>query len=150
MRSSKFLYVGAVVAFASFLTSVVGCSDPKGPFPASGKVRFTDGTPLPGGVIIFVSNETGSQARARIGQDGSFTLGTFSDSDGAVVGDHRVSVKPEITGFGAPPKHPVLRKYQAATTSGLVFTVTPDGPNEFEVVVERDKSPKAQAALVDR
>jgi hypothetical protein len=117
---------------------VVGGCGPHGreTYPAKGKVHFPDGNPLPGGIIIFLSKDKGVQARARIQDDGTFILGTLSESDGAVEGAHRVSIRPQVLDFGATPEHPILRKYYSASTSGLEFTVSVDGPNDFDILVE--------------
>jgi hypothetical protein len=117
-------------------------------YPVTGKVRFPDGKPLEGGVIIFVAAEGGVQSRARIERDGTFTLGTLSEKDGAVTGLQRVSVRPESLGPGAPPKQPLLTKYQSASSSGLEFTVSNNSPNEFDVVVEAAK--RAPVAMKER
>ena len=125
-----------------------GCNKGLETYPVTGKVRFPDGRPLEGGLVIFVSKDTGVQSRARVEHDGTFTLGTLSSEDGAVSGVQRVSVRPESLGPGAPPKQPLLPKYQSASSSGIEFTVNSDAPNEFEIVVEAAKRPAA--SLPDR
>jgi hypothetical protein len=139
------LSLAAAIGLFLFL---VGCNKGLQTYPVTGKVHFPDGRPLEGGVVIFVSHDTGVQARARIEQDGTFTLGTLSNKDGSVSGLQRVSVRPEVLGPGAPPKQPLLPKYQAATSSGIEFTVKTDAPNEFDIVVEGAK--RLPAALPDR
>ncbi len=80
-------------------------------------------------------------ARGAIQPDGTFTLGTLSDSDGARIGPHKVSVSyagaggPKTPNFDAPdrvttkPKVPAY--YAAGDTSGLTFEVNP-GANTAE------------------
>ena len=131
-----------------FALVLSGCNKGLETYPVTGKVRFPDGRPLEGGIVIFVSKDTGVQSRARVEHDGTFTLGTLSSEDGAVSGVQRVSVRPESLGPGAPPKQPLLPKYQSASSSGIEFTVNSDAPNEFEIVVEAAKRPAA--ALPDR
>jgi hypothetical protein len=114
-----------------------------------GKVRFPDGSPLPGGVIIFESKDTGIQARARIKDDGTFVLGTLSKDDGSVAGVHRVSVRPKVLGIGMAPKHPIQRKFHSVLTSGLEVTVKTDEPNEFDIVVERSTDRRDAISLPD-
>jgi hypothetical protein len=68
-----------------------GCSDGRPTrVPVSGRVTI-DGQPLTKGYIFLVP-EGDRAAQGRIDTDGRFTLGTFDDTDGAVVGKHRVAV----------------------------------------------------------
>src|SRR5579883_2428167 len=120
---------------AIFLAAVVslspGCG-PSGPatYPATGKVIFRDGRPLPAGVIEFASVDGGPSARARIEPDGRFTLAT-GDRPGAVAGRHRVAVVQMAVADGAPMSHARLKhrglsvppKYARFETSGLERTV---------------------------
>ena len=132
-----------LLAICTLALGFAGCSKKLDTYPVTGKVRFPDGKPLEGGLIIFVSKDTGTQSRARIEHDGTFTLGTLSEKDGAVTGGQRVSVRPESLGPGAPPKQPLLPKYQSAANSGLEFNVSADSPNEFDIVVEAATRPVA-------
>ena len=126
------------------IVATLGCSsgNPK-THDVHGVVRFPDGLPLTAGTIEFESlnTEMPFTARGEVSEDGTFDLGTFSMTDGAVEGRHRVVVvsNHEI-GTGAerpgdlePSKlHPRFADYR---TSGLEFEVKP-GKNEFTVPVE--------------
>ncbi|GAA4423955.1 hypothetical protein [Bremerella cremea] len=77
--------------------SLVGCG-PSGAFdtaPVHGTVTF-DGQPVTEGTIDFTpiaggdSQMTGKPAAARINEDGTFSAGTYGDSDGVVPGKKRV------------------------------------------------------------
>ena len=138
-----------IVVICSAVLLMVGCGSELDTYPVTGRVQFPDGSPLPGGVIIFVSKETGIQSRARIQKDGTFTLGTLSKADGSVAGVHRVCIRPEVLAIGAPPKHPILRKYHAASTSDLEYTIAADKPNEFDITVEPAANEKSYS-LPDR
>ena len=129
------LFVGIVVA--------VGCGDNGRvrTYPVSGKVVFPDGKPLPGGNIICIgdSEEVALTARASINDDGTFVLGTYEEDDGATEGKHLVSIDPPVPenfnpDAGPPPKL-IHTRYQHPDTSGLEFTVDPDGPNEVTLEV---------------
>src|SRR5262245_52612495 len=82
------------------LVSIVcatGCN--RGPvptYPVSGRVVFGDKAPLPGGNIEFspVDGKVRTSARGMIAEDGTFTLTTFRDADGAIEGKHRVLIIP--------------------------------------------------------
>jgi len=125
-----------LVAFILLATLTTGC----GPghlktYPAGGKVLLADGTPLAGGKIVFYSVEHGLGAKSRIGEDGTFTLGTFENGDGAVAGLHQAAVIPPVNP-DAGHSVPIEKKFMSATSSGLEFTVTEDGPNLFDVTVD--------------
>jgi hypothetical protein len=92
-------YQGWLIAAAGLLlVASVGCEKP--PFdvaPVHGKVTV-DGKPLAQGRLMFtpVSKqgelEAGKPAYGRIQPDGSYVLYTYGDDDGAVVGEHGVTV----------------------------------------------------------
>ena len=118
-----------------------GCGDGRLPtYQAGGRVVFPDGSPLQGGNIEFAPKEgTGkTSARAMIEDDGTFRLSTFANGDGALAGDHRVSLIPARRRGepGDKAARSFSGKYQDANNSGLEATVSPDSPNEFEFVVQ--------------
>lgn len=136
-----------------WLSPVLGCGDSKlATYPASGRVAFTDGKPLSGGTVELrpvrqqdvdpSAAETGAFcARGLIQPDGAFELSTFAPGDGATEGEHVALIVPPIPpGRIDPtirPKPVINPRFQNYGTSGLKFTVTPEGPNEFEIIVER-------------
>jgi len=129
----------AFMAFAAIL--VLGGCGQQGRLttvPVRGTVTL-DGKPLPYGQVLFMP-DNGRVAKGEI-VDGRFTLGTYSASDGAVLGKHRVSVtarKPVETNLNDPLAVPqynpslIPERYSDPATSGLVFEVTADG-NEFHI-----------------
>lgn len=130
-RHAAILFVVCAAALAT-----PGCGSKLKTYPVRGKIHFSDGKPLPGGIVIFVSRDTGIQSRARIQQDGTYELGTLSKDDGSVAGLHRVAVQPLVLGPGMAAEHPIARKFQSASTSGLEFDVRTDGPNKFDIEIE--------------
>jgi hypothetical protein len=92
------LTVAAVLA--AVLSS--GCGSVSGPAPGfAAKVKATvsvkgrvtyRGKPLTHGKITLEPTDGGREARGEIAPDGSFTLGTFAEGDGALIGVHSVSV----------------------------------------------------------
>ena len=69
-----------------------GCG-PSYPETAEVRGRVTyQGKPLPEGRILFWPPE-GRPAMAEIGPDGSYSLTTFVTGDGAIPGEHRVTIK---------------------------------------------------------
>ena len=127
------------VSLASLVLAVVflaGCRDKSQLSVASVTGTVTlDGKPLTQGTVIFTP-ERGRAARGEIGSDGSFTLSTYGESDGASVGTHQVSIiaieGDEEVGFesSVEPKWLIPRRYGAAATSGLEFEVEAGEQNE--------------------
>ena len=122
------------------LSNGCGKGDRLPTFPAGGTVKYEDGSPVEAGSILFISPEHKLAARSLI-EDGSFTLGTYEETDGAVAGLHQVAVNPappvdfDPDAGRAPPT--VKQKYLRPETSGLEYEVSPDGANVFDIVVER-------------
>lgn len=99
-------------------------------YPTAGKVVFSDGQPVRTGTVEFESVKFGTTATGTIRDDGSFVLGTYSSSDGAAAGKHRVIVMQLIIADGVT-KHghdhgrPVPPNYGRYETSGLTAEVLP-------------------------
>lgn len=76
---------------------IVGCgSGGHGTAPVKGKVTY-DGKPVTGGNLTFAplgggtQADVGKPASGDVQSDGSYTLTTYMQADGAVIGKHRVS-----------------------------------------------------------
>ena len=121
---------------------VLGCSngDRLPTYEVTGKVVFSDSTPLKGGWIIFESSEQGLAARGVIDTNGTYRLGTYEQSDGAVAGKQLVAITPATPDSYDPDRgraHPIIhRRFTHMDTSGLEFEVTPGGENHFRIIVE--------------
>ena len=101
-----------------------------------------DGIPLEGGTVLFTP-QRGRSANGTIGADGSFTLTTYGNGDGAIVGVHQVAV------FAGAPRRVdrpidadvpeqnerllVPQRYRDPHRSGLTFEVKSGELNEFEL-----------------
>ncbi len=79
------------------LAFVIGCGGGSGEKPTAsvtGKVTF-NGEPVKGGSLNFApaggGAEPGKPGTAEIGEDGTYSVSTYGDGDGAVVGPHTVS-----------------------------------------------------------
>jgi hypothetical protein len=120
---------GATAAAVAAVALAAGCG-PSRPavVPAAGIVTL-DGKPLAGGFVRLVP-EASRAATGRIGPDGRFTLGTFAEADGCVLGTHGVEVigplprGGEMAAAAAAPAVTVPARYRTAETSGLTITVT--------------------------
>jgi hypothetical protein len=121
-------------------------------YPVRGKVVYPDGSPMKGGAVIFEPTDSSVKVAARgyiNDEDGTFTLTTEKQGDGAPVGHYRVMVRGKVVphGRGADPEainkwepqvHP---RFQDFATSGLEFTVEPKD-NEFIIKVEKPPKPR--------
>lgn len=102
-----------------------------------------DGQPLSTGTVRFVP-AAGRAASGKIRSDGTFTLGTYGKSDGALIGTHQVVViayepaggrtggRPDMTVANPKIKPLVPERYMAPGTSGLTYEVKP-GRNEATI-----------------
>lgn len=126
----------------------LGACSNSGPatYRAGGRVVFTDGKPLDGGVVEFraVSSKEHVVARGPIESDGSFRLSTFRTNDGAVEGEHLALVNPPQPDNkpGQPVQKnaafPINPRFMRFETSGLKFTVTNNpSQNQFTLQVSR-------------
>jgi hypothetical protein len=127
----------------ALIVSLAGCRD-DGRLPTyyvTGKVVFSDGSPLPGGWIICESPEHKLAARGVIETDGTYRLGTYEQEDGAVAGRQLVAITPAAPSGFDPDQStapPILDpKYSHMDTSGLELDIQPDGENHFTITVER-------------
>ena len=102
-----------------------GCGGSGGPgggaalLPVKGKVTYK-GKPLTSGTVKFEIDGYGRPATGKLQSDGSFALGTLKEGDGAMPGEHQVTV----AGFDKSlAKDRSLKKYANAKSSGLTFEV---------------------------
>lgn len=125
------------------LLGTTGCGG-KRLYPVTGQVVFKDGTPLPGGWIVFEPMDSAVKVGARGGirPDGTFQLGTETNDDGALVGRYRVLVQPPLPlkrkeKAAAPVIHP---RYLSKETTDLEYAVEAK-KNHFRIEVERPEAP---------
>ncbi len=136
-----------VVCLALF----VGCSgggedkwtaDREKVVPTTGVVTL-DGQPVEGATVNFHSKSKELAAYGRTDASGRFTLTTYEATDGAVPGEHVVTVKKVKTNTVLNPDDPeadplstseewlVPKKFASQSTSGQTATVTEEGDNDF-------------------
>jgi hypothetical protein len=80
----------------------------------TGKVTF-NGKPVPQGTVTFYP-KTGRSASGRIQPDGTYTLTTFDEGDGAIVGSHEVTI--EAVRFAGAPRGKSFEEEIANVKSG--------------------------------
>jgi hypothetical protein len=129
-------YLFILLVFAG----VSGCGD--GFVPLRGKVTFSDdGSPVTTGFVYFDSG--GKLARGKINADGTYIVGSLSDTDGLAPGNYKVYVQatgPDpsvaITASGLrPPVSLVDPKFSSAATSGLECQVD-RSTKSYDIVVD--------------
>lgn len=129
--------------FASILVlallSTVGCGGDGRPprVPVSGVITV-DQKPVAEAAVMFLPVAGGRPAIGTTDAAGRFVLTTFDDGDGAIIGEHKVSVtKVKVTGVtptadglsgttepgGVQEEYIVPKKYADPETSGLTATV---------------------------
>jgi len=94
---------------------------------------FVQEKPAAGAFVSFVPvNESAenkdARPRAYVEKDGSFTLGTYGDKDGAPAGDYYVLV---VWTGGEDPEDRLKGRYSDPKKSDLKVTVK-EGPNELK------------------
>ena len=108
----------------------------------SGRVTL-DGEPLTSGVVYAIP-ERGRSAKGLIQNDGTFTLSTYRDGDGAKVGTHPVVItaipRDELDAEGKGLRVPVPQRYARAVTSGLTLEVKAGTKNEVEFALNSQRS----------
>ena len=109
--SGRALRLSAAGFMAALLSAQSGCGgDPTLPTlgKVSGKVTY-QGKPVDAGHIVFTpaagkGSETGQSATGEIGSGGSYNMTTFNTGDGAILGEHVVTVELRKAGEDAYPK----------------------------------------------
>jgi len=125
-----------------FLLAAVplGCGKGSPYVPVTGTVKFSDGT-VPKGyerAVTFqpVPGGPGTKgASSLIADDGTFTLRTLRPGDGALPGNYAVTV--HVVDSVRDGKSVVAERFTKANVTPLKATVTADGENHFEFVVEK-------------
>lgn len=133
--------IGILTIFAMLMG--IGCSSEQpNTYPVSGTVLFNK-IPVEGAGVMFQPVEGGSYGFGVTDQNGSFVISTFEIGDGAIPGEHRVTVKMQTeTGLiGSPtdglasddttqesptltrPMVELPSRYGKADTSGLTVIV---------------------------
>ena len=123
--------VAAAILFVATICAT-GCGDG---FPERVKISGTvmiDGKPLERGFIQVIPEKDRS-ASAEIGPDGKFTLSTFDDKDGCVLGTHKVVIVSNESQGPYAMKWYAPKIYSDMVSTPLTLAVT--GPKE-DVVIE--------------
>jgi len=132
--------------YSLLLVAAAGCGG-SGFVPVSGKVTYSDGSPLTKGRVNFQS-ET-SNAFGVIGTDGSYTLTSVEEGDGAPPGTYKVYITGAYEGGGdahapggatnvAPPTPLVAKEFESAGSTPISVEVGGSTEN-YDIKVEKPK-----------
>lgn len=127
------------------VASLTGCGNRN---PATQAVTGTvtyQGKPVEGAGVMFMPN-VGRPASGETDAQGRFTLRTYKENDGAILGENVVSISKTIPAPHDSTKDPMLQKmisvlpirYASPTTSPLKATVSATGPNDFDFALTDD------------
>ena len=151
---TRFCRASSLWMLALLVGLAAGCQDDReATYTVRGVVRFSDGSPVPYGVVESRSEVNGRIARGLLDQSGHFTLGTYDAADGAVAGKHRAIViqpsPPEMLGqrqtsqISDTSQHAahgaaqfVSLRYSQYSTTPLTIDVATDKPTIVELVVD--------------
>jgi len=118
------------------LFAIAGCGDGRpGTVPVSGTVTY-QGKPVAEAQVVFMA-EGARPASAVTDAEGRFTLSTFAPDDGAVAGEHRVTVSrwekanPADTSLYPEMKSVLPVKYSNPAETPLSRTVEPGPGHDF-------------------
>lgn len=97
--------MGSLFVSTAVVLAVSGCgggpSDRPAVYPASGKVLY-NGSPVAGATVAFWGEGAPQAALGKTNDQGEFTLTTFDSGDGAVAGEHTITViKADGSGNGS-------------------------------------------------
>lgn len=137
-----------LVLLVSALATLPGCGPSITPIdtaPVSGTATF-NGKPLKD-YRVFFYNETAAApepANGLVQADGSFTLSVREPGDGAMIGPNKIwltydpKLPDEVPGMetGLPPPKPSVvlpKKFNSATTSGLMVEVPKEGLKDYKI-----------------
>jgi len=81
-----------LAALLGLLIGLNGCSRQIPTYAVEGQLEFEDGTKPMFGDIEFYNAEHHINARGKIQRDGSFSVGTYSEQDGAIAGSHQIVI----------------------------------------------------------
>ena len=123
----------SIIASLCFL---VGCgSNGVTTHPILGQLEFADGTKPNFGTVEFYNREHKLNARGKIAEDGTFTVGTYEPGDGAVTGTHSVVIIQLTSNHLAAKKEIIVKVDENA--SGIDHDHDHDGEHEAELRLHR-------------
>lgn len=133
--------------------AVCGCGSQPSLYPASGKVVYDDGSPMPGGATLIFESTVGAKGRIEgtIQNDGTFALSTMDKRgdilSGAPTGTYRVYIVPSTYDPGGDQetvtREVTTEKYGNPETSGIQWEIKPMENTEILIRVEKPQPTRA-------
>lgn len=152
MRIVPRLALGGLLGLSCII--IIGCGSPSKPatVPAKGKVMYQKTTPAAGALVVFhpadpeVEKRIGGKPFAKVNDDGTFTLTTYEEGDGAPPGDYGVTIDWQVPvkqgkltlriGESSPTQVKLNPRYTNPQQPAFRETVKKEGPNEFNFEVD--------------
>jgi hypothetical protein len=151
-----------IATFAVTLLFVAGCGDSNPEtYEVKGTLKINGMDKIPAGTKVqFYPDEGDHTPVGSVNEDGSFTLSSYDDGDGAPAGTYKVAILYDATSLAAPgsmkvptpgsdpslppapPETSTLRtlpideKYKSKQTTDLKAEVKADGANEITLTVD--------------
>jgi hypothetical protein len=131
-----------IIAILCLMFCLTGCD---GKTKISGTVKFSDGTPITKGNVVF---DNGNESYfGTIKSDGTYVTGGNKQIEGIPNGNYKVwlaqteiienvlGADGRIKSYSVTPT--VAKKFTSPNTTELTFELKPDSPKTFDVVVEK-------------
>lgn len=110
-----------------------GCGDPQ----VEGNIKYSDGTPLKGGMVILQNEK--SQGLGEIRQDGSFSVYQYKPGDGLKRGKYRGYISGAVTmDDQGRMTLMVPEKYTDMSTSGIEYDSAVH-KGKLDIVIDRQE-----------
>lgn len=125
--------VSKLLAFVC-VVAMIACAGCGGRSQVSGKVVFSDGTPLTYGTVNFTNNEVA--CKGQIEKDGTFKMRTFKPGDGVPAGTYKVFITDTLQfgeAAGTAKTGNSTDKNSEAVEYSLIGKSTNTVPNEYSV-----------------
>ena len=127
----------------------VGCGNPHEleVAPVQGTITY-EGKPVTQGFVVFVPQK-GKRATSPIDSTGHFSLSTYAENDGAIVGSHKVGIvafenmeqyylaQYSDTGNYKMPPEIIPKKFGDPFSSGLTFAVESGSSNQADFALQK-------------
>lgn len=105
--------------------------------PVTGTVTF-QGEAVRGGTVTFHPKGAGNPGVGWLDEEGHFSVATYYDDDGAVVGEHSVTVDmpPPLDGVDPKDIFHVPKAYTNPESTPLTVDVPDEGVDDIKLVLE--------------
>jgi hypothetical protein len=128
---TKFFYLCFGILILGIIFFVTGCGNPR----VSGSVKFSDGTPLKGGIVVLQNEQ--SQGIGELNANGMFNIYQLKPGDGLARGKYRGYIMNAVVeNEKGQVSSAIPEKYTHPEKSGIEYD-TESGHGKLEIVIER-------------